>query len=55
MSPVAKVRTVELRPDENRDAAVRLSFPEPRDPDGYWLLDVEVDADGLSCSRGVLT
>jgi hypothetical protein len=54
-APVGEAGTVELRPDENRDTVLRLSFPEPRDPDGYWLLDVEVEANGLKCSHGVLT
>ena len=45
MPPVAENSAVEFRPDDNREAVVRLSFPERDGPDGIGAFKVEVEAD----------
>jgi hypothetical protein len=44
-----------LRSEAARGAAVRLSFPRPADANGDRLLLVEVEADGLTVRRSVLS
>jgi Family of unknown function (DUF6228) len=55
MPDVAEAQTVEFRPDDNREAVVRLSFPKRDGPDGIGTFSVEVEADGVNCQRVVLT
>src|SRR5436190_18873472 len=55
MPQVAETAVVEFRPDDTREAVVRLSFPGREGPDGIGTFNVEVEADGLKCERAVLT